>query len=483
MADLIGIGEAHAVFRMSPQVRKRRAVFDRTASTWQQELVALLHLAGPLAGANLLQMAVYGVDVIFVARLGPEALAASSLSVSLFGLMVWSMTGLVGAASPLIAAELGRSRHAVREVRRTMRMAGWLAVLTGLVVMAVCLAGGPLMRLTGQEEAVIARARPFLLVLMFAAIPSLIAFLQRTFVATLGRPAIGTAITGIAVAVNALGNYAFVFGHFGAPALGLTGSAVSSIVTTIAMCAAYAAVIRLDRRFRRYRLMGNWWRMEGQRLVEMVRIGLPIAATVLAEAGLFTSAAFLMGRIGEAELAGHTVALQVAAIAFQVPFGVGQAATIRVGLAYGARDIAGIARAGRVAVGLGIGFMALSACAMLIAPRAILHLYIDPDAPQNAAMVRFALQYMLIAAAFQLFDGAQAVGAGALRGLQDTRMPMLIALFGYWGPGLCTSIWLGLFTPLRGLGVWVGLMTGLVVVAVLMLTRWKVRARLGLLPA
>jgi len=464
-------------------VRKRRAVFDRIASTWQQELAALFKLAGPLAGANLLQMAVYAVDVVFVARLGPEALAASSLSVSLFGLLVWTMTGLVGSAAPLIAAELGRRRHAVREVRRTMRMAGWLAILAGIGIMAVCMAGGALMRLTGQQEAVIARAHPFLLMLMFAAIPSLIAFLQRTFVATLGRPAIGTAITALAVAINALGNYIFVFGHFGAPAMGLTGSAVSSIVTTVAMCVAYAVVIRLDRRFRRYRLMGNWWRVEGPRLAELVRIGLPIAGTVLAEAGLFSSAAFLMGRIGEAELAGHTVALQVAAVAFQVPFGISQAATIRVGLAYGARDIAGIARAGRVAIGLGIGFMMLSAGTMLAVPHAILHLYVDPDAPQNAAMVHFALQYMLVAAAFQLFDGAQAVGAGVLRGLQDTRKPMIIALFGYWGPGLCTSIWLGLFTPLRGIGVWIGLMTGLVVVATLMLLRWKARARFGLLPA
>lgn len=483
MLDLFGIGGAHAAFRNGEQVRKRRAVFDRPASTWQQELAALLRLAGPLAGANLLQMAVYAVDVVFVARLGPEALAASSLSVSLFGLMVWSMTGLVGGAAPVIAAELGRRRHAVREVRRTMRMAGWLAVLAGIAVMAVCMTGGVLMRLTGQQEVVITRAQPFLFVLMFAAIPALIAFLQRTFVATLGRPGIGTAITAMAVAVNALGNYAFVFGHFGAPAMGLTGSAVSSIITTAAMCVAYAMVIRGDRRFRRYRLMGNWWRTEGSRLAELVRIGLPIAGTVLAEAGLFSSAAFLMGRIGEAELAGHTVALQVAAVAFQVPFGISQAATIRVGLAYGARDIAGIARSGRVAVGLGIGFMVVSAGTMLAAPRAILHLYVDPDAPSNAAMVHFALQYMLVAAAFQLFDGAQAVGAGVLRGLQDTRMPMVIALFGYWGPGLCTSIWLGLYTPLRGIGVWIGLMTGLVVVAALMLARWRARARLGLLPA
>lgn len=459
-------------------------MFDRPASTWSDELVETVRLAAPLVGANLLQMSVYAIDVVFVARLGPQALAASSLSVALFGLLLWSMTGLVGAAAPLIAAEIGRGGDAVvPEVRHTMRMAGWLAVLAGLFTMAMCLAGPALMRLTGQDEHVIGAARPFLHLLMFAAVPSILAALQRTFVATLGRPVIGTAITGLAVLVNAAGNYTFVFGHFGAPAMGLVGSGLSSVITSIAMCGAYALVIAGDRRLGRYRLMEGWWRIEPARFAGLLRIGLPIAATVLAEAGLFNGAAFIMGRIGEAQLAAHTIALQLAAIAFQVPFGISQAATIRVGLAYGARDVGAIARAGWTGIALGIGFMALTAGLMLAAPRTVMQLYIDPDAPANAAVVGHALHFITVAAAFQLFDGAQAVSAGVLRGLQDTRVPMLYALAGYWGPGFCTSLWLGLATPLGGTGVWLGLMAGLVVVAALMLTRWTRRARLGLLPA
>jgi MATE family multidrug resistance protein len=458
-------------------------MFEKPPLHWNTELRAMLRLAAPMVGANILQMAVFAVDVVFVARLGPVALAASSLSVSLFGLLVWSLSGLVGGAAPLIAAELGRRRHAVREVRRTVRMTAWAGALAGLLAMGVCLLGGPLMRVTGQQENVIALAVPFLNVLMWAAIPSTIAALLRTFVATLGRPTIGTAITGMAVLVNALGNWMFVFGNLGAPEMGLTGSAISSVITTCAMVLAYVVVIRTDRRLRRYRLMGRWWKAEWTRFADVLRIGLPITGTILAEAGMFNGAAFVMGRIGEVELAAHTVALQFAAIAFQVPFGVAQAATIRVGLAFGGGDSAAIARSGRVAVVLGIGFMALTAGTMLLFPRAILHLYIDPDAPQNAAMVVLAIQYMAVAAAFQLFDGAQAVGAALLRGLQDTRVPMAFALFGYWVPGMGTTIGLGLFSPLGGLGVWIGLMVGLVVVASLMLWRWKNRARLGLLPA
>ncbi|HUQ13140.1 MAG TPA: MATE family efflux transporter [Novosphingobium sp.] len=447
------------------------------------ELRATVALALPLAGANLLQMAVYAVDVVFVARLGPEALAASSLSVSLVGLLMWTMTGLVGAAAPLIAAELGRRRHAVREVRRSVRMAGWMGLAAGLLVMAVCSQGETFMLLTGQDPKVAARAGPFLAILSWCAIPSILAALLRVYVSALGRAGIATAITALALAVNCLGNYAFVFGHFGAPALGLEGSAISSVVTSFAMFGAYMAVIKLDRRMRRYRLLGRWWRLEWRRLRELLRIGLPIAGTILAEAGLFSGAAFLMGRIGEAELAGHTVALQFAALAFQVPFGIAQATTIRVGYFYGAGDREGIARAGNTGIALGIGFMGLTALVIWGWPRAILHLYVDPDAPANAAMVGFALQYMVVAAAFQLFDGAQAVAAGALRGLQDTRVPMGIAVFGYWGPGIGTAILLGFFTAWQGLGVWLGLAVGLVVVASLLLWRWRARERLGLLPA
>lgn len=447
-------------------------------SEWRE----MLRLAAPLVGANLLQMAVFAVDVLFVARLGPASLAASSLAVSIFGLLIWSLSGLVGAASPLIAAELGRRSHAVREVRRTVRMGGWAGLLAALVATGICQLGGPLLRATGQNEAVIAQAAPFLAVLSLACVPAVMASLLRTVVSTLGRPGVGTAITGLAVVVNAVGNWAFIYGHGGLPALGLIGSAWSSVVTSSAMLLAYALVLRFDRRMHRYRLLGRWWRPEWARFADVWRIGLPIFATIVAEAGLFNGAALLIGRIGETQLAAHTVAMQLAGITFQVPFGLGQAATIRVGLAYGARDHAAIARAGWTALAMSVGFMSTTAALMLAAPRLVLGLYLDAGDPANQAVLGYALQFVMVAAAFQLFDGAQSTCSAVLRGLQDTRVPMAIALFGYWVPGLLTAIGLGLFTPLGGLGVWFGLMAGLVVVAGLLLWRWHRRGALGLLP-
>lgn len=458
-------------------------MFDESPSTWRGEMAATLRIAAPLAAANLLQMLVYAMDVIFVARLGEESLAASSLSISLFGLMMWCFSGMTGMVAALIAAELGRRRHAVREVRRSARMALWLALALGVGGMAVCWFGREIMLLAGQEVRIAELAGGFLRVIMWAMVPMIFANVLRSVVSALGRPIFATAITGLAVGVSALANYAFVFGNLGAPALGLEGSALASVTTALFMLVAYVVAIRSDRRLRRYCLFGNWWRSEWQRFGELVRTGAPVALTILAEAGLFSGAAFLRGLIGASQLAGHTIALQVAALAFQVPFGVGQAATIRVGYHYGARDRTAIGRAGWVAIGAGTGFMVLTASVMLFAPKLVLGIYVDTGAARNAALMGFAVQFMMVAAAFQLFDGLQAVAAGALRGLQDTRVPMLFALFGYWIAGFGTAIFLGFFTPLEGLGIWIGLAVGLIVDALLMLQRWGGRARLGLLPA
>ncbi len=452
----------------------------RLPSLFRTELGATLRLAAPLAAANLLQMAVHAVDVIFVARLGQEALAASSLSIALFGLLVWCFSGLTGAVAPLIAAELGKGRHAVREIRRSMRMAMWLAVACGIAGMAICGFGEAILLAAGQDPVISARAGEFLGILMWAMIPMILASVLRTFVATLGKPGFATLITAAAIGVNALANWMFVFGALGAPALGLKGSALASVVTSVMMLLAYVAAIRAHRRLRRYYLFGRWWRPETARLREITVIGLPIAGTILAEAGLFSSAAFLMGWIGEAELAGHTIALQIAALAFQVPFGIGQAATIRVGYHFGAGDRRAVGHAGWAAVLICVGFMIFTASVLLFAPRLVISAYVDIDAPANAALIGFAVQYMAIAALFQLVDGTQAVAAGALRGLQDTRIPMAIAIFGYWLPGMGTALWLGFATPLRGSGIWIGFAVGLAVVAALLLRRWQRREALGL---
>jgi MATE family multidrug resistance protein len=290
-------------------------------------------------------------------------------------------------------------------------------------------------------------------------------------------------VTAAALGMGALGNWLLVFGNAGFPALGLEGSAIASLVTALAMMLAYAAILAFDGKLRRYRLFGKWWLPHWQRMGEIARLGAPIALTFTLEGGLFGGAAFLMGLIGVTEVAAHAIALNIAALAFQVPFGIAQAATIRVGMAYGARNRVWIGRAGWASIVTGTGFMVLTATTIWVAPKLIVGIYVNVDDPTRAREVALAIQYLAVAAMFQLFDGAQAVAAGALRGLQDTRVPMVVAAFGYWVAGFGTAILLGFHWHWEGVGIWVGLAVGLAVVSALLVARWAMRERLGLLPA
>ncbi|WP_340588646.1 MATE family efflux transporter [Erythrobacter alti] len=447
---------------------------------WKAETRETFRIAGPLALANLLQMLTYAIDVMFIARLGADELAASALAVALFGLVVWSLQSLTGAVAPIMSAELGARGPALRPVRRAMRMALWLSLIVSAFGMALCALAGPLMRATGQEQHITALAVSYMEVLLWSTLPMVIAGVLRNYVSTLGRPVFATFITALGIGVNVVANYAFIFGNLGAPEMGLPGAAVATVITSLAIVGMYAIAIRLDPRLHRYHIMGFFWRPDWARFADLVRIGTPIAVTVVAEAGVFGAAAFLMGRVGGLELAAHTLALNLAAFAFQVPFGVGQAATIRVGYFFGARDPVGMARAGWTSVWMGTGFMVFTACAMLVMPGILLSAYVDPADPANAELVSVAVGFLAIAAAFQLSDGVQAVAAGALRGLQDTRIPMWIAIFSYWVPGFGLAAGLGLFTPLAGTGVWIGLATGLTFAAMLLLSRWHRREKLGL---
>lgn len=452
-------------------------------ATARAELRALLTLAGPLVGANLLQMAVSAVDVIFVARLGTVELAAATLGVFMFNLLMYSTIGLTTAASPLIAAELGRRKHAVREVRRSFRMALWVGAAAAIVVMIILWNGERLLLLADQDPAVARRSGHFLHIILLGTFPAVAAGVMRTSAAALGRPGWAFGVTGMALAFSIVANWCLVFGNAGFPRLGLEGSALASVLSLSLMAIAYWLILHFDRRLRRYRLFGRWWRSEWSRFREIVRLGLPISLTWMAEGALFGGASLLMGVLGVKEVAAHAVALNIASLTFQVPLGIAQAATIRVGMGYGARNSEWIRRAGRIALAVGTGSMAISALTMWVAPRLLVSAYLDLGNPLNAPVVHLAVSYLAVAAVFQLVDGIQVVAAANLRGLQDTRVPMLVALFGYWVVGFGTAIVLGFRTPLAGVGIWMGLAAGLLVVSILLMWRWSARDRLGLTAA
>ena len=443
------------------------------------ELRSTLALAWPLILANLTQQLIQATDILLLGRLGSMQLAAATLALNLTWTFSIFLLGLITASSPMMATALGLRFNAVRDVRRTFRAGLWLLVI---VMPPYCLlmwnAGG-LMRALGISAELAAAGQTFMRAYMWIVAPWLLFQLLRNFVAALERPRIVLWLSICGIIVNALVSWALIFGHFGLPALGLVGSGIGSTVTWLAMSGALIVVICTDRQFRRFHLFGRWWRFDRQRTAALIKLGWPIGATMGLEIGVFALAAYFMGWIGATTVAAHAVALQLAALTFMVPLGLGQAATVRVGLALGRKDEAGITRAGWTAWVLGLLFMATMALVMWSFPRQLITLFLK-DVPANAVVIALAVSFLRVAAAFQLVDGAQVIGAGMLRGLHDTRWPLLFALVGYWVIGLGIGAWLAFAADWKGVGIWVGLASGLAAVAALMLARWVLRDRLGL---
>lgn len=453
---------------------------SRSPLRWRDEIRATLALAWPLVLTNLAQAAIHATDVILLGRLGARELAAGALGTNLMMACVVMGSGLVMAASPMIAKAVGARFNAVRDVRRTVRQTMWAVAVAVFPLWIVLWHGEAVLLLLGQEPGLAAASGYFLRAMMWGLLPYMFYLVLRVFVAALERPGWSLLIALGGVVANALINYGLVLGGFGMPQLGLVGAGIGSSIANCLMFLGMTVVVLTHPRFRRFHLFGNFWRPDWARFLAVWRLGLPIAVTLGLEVTVFNAAMFLMGLLGQDALAAHAIAIQIASVSFMVPLGLAQAATVRVGLAVGRQDAAAIGRAGWAAWALGVGSMAVMGLVMIAAPHMLIGAFIDADNPANAEVVRLAVTFLALAALFQIVDGAQAVGAGMLRGLHDTTVPMIFAGVGYWLIGLACGAWLAFRAGWDGVGIWAGLALGLAIVAVLMTGRWALRERIGL---
>ncbi len=447
---------------------------------WGAEISATLGLAWPIVLTNVAQVGLATTDVVMMGWLGPEALAAGALAVNLnFAFLIFAI-GIVTATAPLTAIELGRNRHSVRDVRRTTRQGFWAAIAVTLPIWVVLWHADAIFLLLGQQPAIASHAASYLHTFQWQFLPFLFYVILRNFVSALERPLAALWIGGSALVVNATLVWSLMFGHFGLPAMGLPGAGIGTTLTNIYMAGGLALLITLDHRFRRYHLFGRFWRPDWSRFRAIWRIGVPIGITLAFEATIFNAATFIMGLISTAALAAHAIAIQIPSLTFMVPLGLATAATVRVGRAYGARDTAGVGRAGWSAFAVAMVYACGTAALILLLRHQLVGLFLDWSNPTDAAVATLAASYLVWAGIFQIVDSGQVVGAGMLRGLGDTRVPMWLAGLGYWGIGLPAGVALAFWFHLAGVGIWIGLSLGLASVAVLMNTRWAMRERLGL---
>ena len=449
------------------------------ANAWWTEWRATISLALPLATAQLGQIAIHTTDVVMMGWLGPNALAAGILGHQVYFVSLLFCMGILLTIAPLVAQALGADD--ADGVRQTVRQGLWVAVALALPASGLLWHAGSVLSWLGQAPDHVASAEQYVRAAMWGFGPTLGFTVLRGFTSALSRPRSILLITLSGVGINALSNYALMFGHLGCPRLELVGAGVSSSLVQTAMFTVLLAYILWDAQFRRFHLLHQLWEPCWPRFREIFRIGLPIGGAMLAESGLFATATMLMGWVGSAALAAHAVALQCAGVAFMVPLGIAQAATVRVGLAMGQQDLDGIRRAGWTALILGASFMSSTAVLFLLVPSTLIGFFLDLHDPQVVPVVRLAINYLTIAACFQLVDGLQVVASSVLRGLNDTRAPFVIALTGYWGGGFVTAYVLAFPLGLSGVGVWCGLAVGLAVVACRLVWRFHQRERFGLL--
>ncbi|MEH6392649.1 MAG: MATE family efflux transporter [Sulfitobacter sp.] len=433
----------------------------------------------PLVGGHLGQVAIGVTDTVMVGWYSVEGLAAVTLASTYFFVLLIFGSGFAWGVMPMVAAfdaegdEVG--------LRRATRMGLWLSLGFALLALPLFIWSGPIMGLMGQEPELAEMVRQYLMIAGWGIIPALLVMVLKSYLAALERTQVVFWITIFSAVVNALANYMFIFGNWGAPELGVRGAAIASLTSHSA--SLLAVVIYVLKAMPEHQIFVRLWRPDWEMLARVFRLGLPIGVTGLSEVGLFAASAVMMGWLGTIALAAHGIALQLASITFMIHLGISNVATIRAGNAFGRRDPAHLVRGAVTATTMSLLVAAATIVGFVLWPEPLINAFMQRDEPARDQILAVGVGLLAMAALFQLVDGAQAVALGLLRGVQDTKVPMILAGISYWVVGIPASYLFGFMLGLNGIGVWLGLVVGLGVAALLLNARFWTTTLKALMPA
>ncbi len=443
--------------------------------TYRGHAKAVLGLGLPLVGSHVAQFAITLTDGIMLGWYSVEALAAEVLGGTLFFVFFIMGSGFAWAVMPMVASAEASGQSA--QVRRVTRMGAWASILFAFAAIPIMVFSEGLFVLLGQDPDLSALAGVYLSIVGFAILPALLVMVLKSYLAALERTQVVLWVTLAAVGLNMIVNYALIFGNWGFPEMGIRGAAIASLVVNIASLVVlmiYAAWVTPE-----HTLFQRIWRPDWEAFGQVFRLGWPIGLTNLAEVGLFAASTVMMGWLGKVPLAAHGIAMQVASLTFMIHLGLSNAATVRAGQAYGRQDRTGLADGARVVLIISAFFAAATVVLFLTLPEPLIGIFMKPDEPERAAVIAAGVGLLAAAALFQMVDAAQVMALGLLRGVHDTRVPMIIAAVSYWIIGVPVSYLLGFTLGFGGVGIWVGLAVGLACAAVLLLGRfwgWSVSA-------
>jgi MATE family multidrug resistance protein len=426
---------------------------------WAAETAATLRLAAPIAVAFLAEIGIMVADAAMAGRLGTHALAAEGLGAHLLFTPQLLAMGVLSSIAALAAHADGAEDPAMvtRVARQGVRLATLLTIPVALLLAAIPYG----LEAAGREPDIVRMIRGMLL----AGIPGVPALLWysalRNFSTVLGKTRIVVIISFASLGVAIVSNWLFLYGNLGAPALGVVGIGVSWSLASWAQLLIMVAYVRRQHLLKRYRVLSDLFHADWAVLKDLFHVGWPISMSYGFETALFLTSSLMMGWIGPDPLAAHTVVISISSVSYMVPYGVSQAGTVRVGFCTGAGDPMGARRAGLVAIGLGIVWMLCTGAAMILWPESLIRLYFDVDAPANQGALAIAMMIIPIGGLFQVVDGMQCTAIGALRGLKDTRVPMIMCFVGYCVIGAMSALLLGFGLHFGPRGVWFGLFIGL----------------------
>lgn len=426
----------------------------------------MVALAVPVVLSELGWMAQGVVDTIMVGKLGPAAIGAVAVGNAVFYVPSLFGIGVLLGLDTLVSQAYGRKDYDA--CHHWLAQGVYLACIASPPLMLLIAAASTLFARAGITPEVAGMAGGYLRILNFSTLPLLLYGASRRYLQGVGQVRVVTVTLIIANLINWFGNWALIYGRFGLPALGVNGSALSTCLARVGMAVALIGFAWRYERSRGHPLFRHWARPKLAQIRQLLRIGAPAAGQIVLEVGAWNGATLAAGLLTPVALATHTIALSYASVTYMVPLGMSAAAAVGVGHAIGAGDAHRARRAGWMAMWLGTGFMLCAAVVFLVVPRPLIMLYThDPQVLSEGPKLLY------LAAVFQIFDGIQTVSTGALRGLGETRVPMLANLVGYWllglplGLSLCFLLHWGIY------GLWIGLTLALIVIASTLLVRWR----------
>ncbi len=434
------------------------------------ELRGLMRLAIPVVLSELGWMSMAIVDTIMVGHLSPEAIGAVGVGSALYYAPALFGLGILLGLDTLVAQAYGRGDY--DDCHHALTQGVYLAIAYAPIAMIVVWILPRFFPAMGLTKAVQDPAAAYLRLLNWGTLPLLFYAAFRRYLQGVGRVRPVTFALISANLVNWFGNWVLIYGKLGLPAMGVRGSALSTCFARIYMAAVLIWWAWMHERKRGHPLFARWQGIDLPRLGELLRLGLPSALQVVLEVGAFGVSTILAGRLAPEVLAAHQIMLTTASLTYMVPLGVSAAAAVSVGHAVGAGDRPRARRFGYLSIGVGAAFMALAACAFVLAPRIILEVY-----TRDQRVIVIGTKLLLFAAVFQVFDGIQTVSTGALRGFGRTRGPMLVNLLGYWLLGLPLGYVLCFHTRMGIYGLWSALTAALILVAALVLSEWARASR------